>query len=196
MKLTTSFLFLASLCNAGPVYYLATDQSGAQTQIDVNHTSTWLLTPNVAFDFGGGLFTMKDGSGTSANVTLSFYQGVNASGTLLGTVPLTVTSFCAQVSNCGQFAFHQFFFATPIPMAAGTTYFAALTSPALDTQSTAYFIKNNTYFISDQAGTAIQPSPVSFTAVPEPASLALVGFGSLLLWGVRSRRSRSAASGA
>ena len=74
MKLCGAFLWLVVQCGASPIYYLATGQTGAQTQIDVNHTSSWVMTPNVNFDLGGGLFTMKDGSSTSATVNLSLIK--------------------------------------------------------------------------------------------------------------------------
>jgi hypothetical protein len=182
MKLVAALLSLALQCGAAPLYYLATGQTGAQTQIDVAHTSTWLMTPNIDFDFGGGLFTMKDGSATFETVLLSLYQGTDASGSPLGSVNLSHATFCSQVANCGQFDYHQFFLGVPVSLIAGTTYFAALTSPAVDTQSQAYFIKSSTYFISDQAGAPTDPQPVTFgdpptSPVPEPQSAVLLGIG-------------------
>jgi len=118
-----------------------------------------LLTPNVSFDFAGGIFTMKAGSSTSATVSLTLYQGQDAGGTLLGTLTLTQSTFCGQVSNCGQFDVHRFDFITAVPLLSGTTYFATLTSSASDVQSQAYFIKNDSYFISDSSGVAIPVQP-------------------------------------
>jgi hypothetical protein len=157
------------------------------------------MTPNINFDFGGGLFTMKDGSSTSASVTLALYQGTDDTGSLLTSFNLTQPDFCAQVSNCGQFAFHQFFFVAPVSLVAGTTYFAALTSAAANTQSLAYFIKNDSFFISDQSGTPIQPQPVDFgspasSTIPEPHSLAFLGIGGGLLWGLNGAKSRKSYS--
>ena len=59
--------------------YITTGQTGAQTQIDVNHTSTWTFTPASNTTLSGGYFTMKDGSATTADVTLSLYAGPTAS---------------------------------------------------------------------------------------------------------------------
>src|SRR5579863_2821409 len=94
VNLAASLLILPSLCVATPAYYLATGQTGAQTQIDVSHTSTWELIPNIDFSFGGGLFQMKDGQTASDDVLLSLYQGTDATGTLLGTLTLSNTAFC------------------------------------------------------------------------------------------------------
>lgn len=181
---------------AATIYYLATGQTGGQTQIDVNHTSSWLMTPNTDFQFAGGLFTMKDGQTTASAITLSLYQGLDSSGTLLGSTVLSTPTFCASVSNCGQYNYHEFDFTTPFTLSTGATYYLALTSVAPDVQSQAYFIKNDSFFISDQVGNAIQPQPVTFgtpsaATVPEPESIWLTALGAGCLFGTqRWRRSR------
>jgi hypothetical protein len=197
-KITLIAAILAIPSAHGAAYFLATDQTGAQTQIDEAHTSAWTFSPNILFDMGGGIFEMKAGNSAAADVTLRLYQGADASGTLLATTVLTNTTFCAQVSNCGQFNPHQFFFAAPIALQVGTTYALILTSPAIDTQSTAYFIKDNNRFISDINGTAITPSPVTFggpsttETTPEPSAwiLMLSGLALCLAYG-RTRRTES-----
>lgn len=179
-------LVLASVCVAGPIDYLATNQIGAQTQVDVAHTSTWLFTPTIDFVFGGGLFDMKDGSNSSDNLQFSLFQGSDATGLLLDSVSLTHATFCGQVTDCNQFALHQFFIAPPLLLTTGTTYFAQLTSLAPDTQNTAYFIKSTSYFIANQTGVPVVPSPIGGaggagggapTATPEPATFMLIGLG-------------------
>lgn len=184
---------LGTVCQATPIYYLATGQTGAQTQIDVSHSSSWVMTPNTAFAFGGGLFTMKQGQSTVAPVTLALFQGTSAAGSLLATATLTATNFCAQVANCGQYAYHAF--TMSVSLQAGVSYFAQLTSPADNTQSLAYFIKNDSFFISDQNGTAIVPQPVTFgtqtvTPMPEPGSALLVLLGLAMLRVQRIQRVR------
>ena len=143
----------------------------------------------------GGLITMKSGQSAIASVTMSIYQGSNASGTLLSSSVLSNASFCAQVGNCGSYGFHTFAFGPAISLLQNTTYFISLTSPAVDTQSLAYFIKNDTYFISNQAGIAIVPSPAAFNVIvtpppppgiPEPKTLVMLATGTALLW-VRMR---------
>jgi hypothetical protein len=177
LRLGIGLSLVVSLCSAAPVYYLATDQTGGQTQIDITHTSTWLLDPNVDFAFAGGLFTMKAGNTASTSVTLSLYEGSDASGLLLGSVALTNAVFCSQVANCGSFSSHPFLFVNPIPLDRNLSYFARLTSNAPDVQSKAYFIKSGSSFISDVNGTAIIPQPIGDVATPEPASFGLFVLG-------------------
>jgi hypothetical protein len=184
MPLTIALLIAATAfaANAAPVYYLATGQTGGQTQIDTDHSSEWLFTPNVDFEFGGALLTMKAGQNASAAIVLSVYEGTDSSGTSLGSSTLNGTQFCAQTSNCATFVFHLFSPTPSIAFAAGSTYFVTLTSTAPDVQSRAYFIKNETYFISDVNGTEIVPSPIGpsiptspiDTAIPEPGTYGLM----------------------
>jgi len=194
LRLILGVSLLASLCNAAPTYYLATDQTGGQTQIDINHTSTWLLEPNVDFSFGGGLFTMKAGNNASAFVTLSLYEGTDASGPLLGSAALTNAVFCGQVGNCGSFDKHTFSFANPILLDSNLSYFARLTSNATDVQSKAYFIKSGS-FISDVNGNAIIPQPIGDVATPEPATIGLLalGFGFIAIPQIRRKLVQHAA---
>lgn len=187
--LVAALCLFAMPCASAPLYYLATGHTGAQTQIDINHTSDWLMRPNIDFDFGGGLFVMKDGPSTTSTVRLSLYEGFNASGLLLGTVEFTNSQFCAPVGNCQSFTTHQFLFGTPLLLSANTVYYAALTSQAIDAQATAYFIKNDNYFISDINSNAIIPSPadINTSDLPEPQSFALLALGLGFVWAKRQR---------
>ena len=76
-----SLLFLVAALCASPILqgqvYIDTGHTGAQTQIDVNHTSVWVVTPNSAATLNGAYLTMKDGSATTASVTLSVYSPGN-----------------------------------------------------------------------------------------------------------------------
>jgi len=139
----------------------------------VNHTSTWAFVPNTQFDFGGGIFEMKAGSSTSADIRFSLYLGNDASGTLLDSINLTHANFCAQTGNCGSFARHDFWFSLPVALTVGQTYFAQLSSNAADVQSLAYFIKSDSSFVSDSNGIPVNPQPIgqlTSSAVPEPAT--------------------------
>jgi len=181
-KLSLAILLGASIGSAATVF-ISTDITGGQTQIDENHTSTWTLSPtgnDPSLTLGGGRFIMKAGDVTE-DIVFALFEGTDASGLLLADVTLTATAFCDQSpGNCNNFLLHEFFFAAPVALNTGTTYFARLTSIAPDTQSAAYFIKNDKFTTTDQNGTPIVPTPLDITpaeAVPEPATLLLTGAG-------------------
>jgi len=193
LLLAILFLPLARIGEAATIVYLATDQVGAQTQIDVLHTSSWSFSPTTPISLAGGIFDLKDGSSTTADITFSLYRGTDATGTLLGQVTLSITTFCAQVSKCGTFDYHDFFFTTPIALTTGVNYFATLTSQASpNQQSAAYFIKQQSFFGSDQSATPIVPNPLGppLTGTPEPGSITLTISGLAAGWGLVRRRRR------
>lgn len=177
------------MCQGTPLY-LATDQTGANTTIDNVHTSSWAFTPNQDFTFGGGLFQMKAGGSVVDDIFLTIYQGVDATGTQLGQVDLTPAAFCAEVSNCGNYDVHDFFFVSAILLTDGTAYYVALTSNAPTVpQSQDYFIKpGTTFFMGDTNGNPAVPQPIGGAGVvPEPATFALMG-GGLIALGLFRRR--------
>lgn len=136
------FLTLSLLLGSNAIaadYLLYTGNTGAQTQIDQNHKTTWTIsvaTAPVGAQFWGAKLSMKRGSSTSADISLNFYRGTNASGTFLGGVTLTSSSF----SQSG-FPVVDFQLATKINIESSTTYYVELVSTAPDSQSQAYFIK-------------------------------------------------------
>ncbi len=175
-------------------YYVYTGQSNAQTQIDVNHTSSWTFTTgNVPYALGGGNFTLKEGPQTTANITLSLYQGSSAAGTLVSQISLTNTQFDAlyappvtnPAQNTQSFTLVPIHFAAPFTLAANSQYFLALTSTAVDSQSRAYFIKGyDTFSITTPDG---QPTPPD-VQIPEPAATGLLMVGLAGLAAARRQR--------
>lgn len=114
--------------------YLFNDKSNAQTQIDINHTSQWtIVVGGTDILFGGANLTMKAGPQATAGVTFTLY-GIDGS-TVLDTATLSPQWFSQ------SYAVVEFILIPNVTLVAGKTYYAKLTSLALDKQSVAYFIK-------------------------------------------------------
>lgn len=188
-------LFASAMAQAStlPMYYLSTGQTGAQTQIDIDHTSTWSFTPAVPWQFGGGFFTMKAGPKTIEPIVFRLYQGSSASSLgLIAEVTLTNAQFCAQ-APCNQYNVRDFHLVSPVQLSAGTAYFASLTSTAPDRQTEAYFIKASSSFtIVDRNGGLITPAPIvnpsGNTDSPEPATGLLLAVSATVLVANQKRR--------
>ena len=192
-------LCLPALMHASAIY-ITTGQTGAQTQMDVNHdivfaapsltipcTLTGCATavisyfdPTFNWDLAGGDFTMKDGgTSTVANVIFSFYDSVDG---LLGSVNYTVSDFCtAHGGNCQNYDSTKFTFADgPITLTSGHHYYATLTSGAADVQSEAYFIKGLSA-VGFSPNAPVDPNPPAGPNDPPPSTAAVPEPGSLLM---------------
>jgi hypothetical protein len=173
-----------------PAAYLvtfSTDQSGGQTQIDVNHLTTF----NFAVLSGAepvttvvGDFTMKVGSKTSADVTFSLWQGLDGWKTPGATLLASTTKGPGDFTQ--QFA-SELFTLTGLGLAPGN-YSLALTSLAPDQQALAYFIKGGALTANPARYIDTNPQPAP-PPVPEPASIVSIALGVGLagLYGLRRR---------
>ncbi len=151
-------------------YYLWTGQAAAQTQIDLNHRTSWHISVRSgSVVFGGGNFTMKRGSQSFEDVTLSLYRGADTSGTLLGRKTVTVSGFTQ------SFASIPFHFASTVTLTPGS-YYAVVASNAADSQNFAYFIKGTSDALISLDGTVagqIDPAIAGASAQPDAANLTL-----------------------
>lgn len=166
--------------------FVSTDHTGPQMDVDVNNTLHWTYTPSRDIsEVSKGLFVMKRGAKTVENITFDIIEGTFSdfgAVTPLLSVTLTPADITQQFDSI-------LFSGTPIDLAAGVTYTAVLHSPALHTQSAAYSIKSGSeapLFLVDEKVDSIDSGgepfigesddpPVGDDAVPEPATMALLG---------------------
>ena len=123
--------------------YVTTGQTGAQTQIDAGATSRFTIVATASAFVLGGDFVMKSGSSTTASISFRLYADPGRTKLLADRTFVNASAFCAaHGGNCQSFSSTRFTFATPVPIAAGQSYYAELTSPASAIpQSDSYFIK-------------------------------------------------------
>jgi hypothetical protein len=177
-------------------YFVSTTINGAQTQLDVNHSSIWFFSPTVDFNLLGGSFVMKDGPATNATISLTLYQGTPATGTTLREITLNNTPFTQSFSRV------DFFFSSFATLSTAQQYTLVLHSSAPDQQNAAYFIKGakDVGFSTTPTGT---PDPVTGpitntigdpiqASVPEPSTYLLTSSAFLLFGGIRAIRRRRA----
>jgi hypothetical protein len=176
--------------SATTFFMVVTGQQGAQTQIDIDHSSTSSsplfpsFSPEFDWDLGGGKFEMKDGPHTALAIALELWEGPVDSGTLIAQKLFgNDAAFCAaHPGNCQSFNGVDFLFGTPVTLQAFHTYTAILRSTAPDAQDDAYFIKGPEHlFILDATGTPLQGTPQLPT--PEPGTRAMLAGGGALLIG-------------
>jgi hypothetical protein len=121
---------------------LYTPITGAQTQIDTNHSTNWKITvaAGQTISLDGGNFTIKRGSATSTNIVLKVYDGQSDTDTLLASKSLAHNDSSIFTS----FTETLFIFSSAASLPgglSGKTYLVTLTSNAPDVQSEAFFIK-------------------------------------------------------
>lgn len=201
MNFTKKALGLAALAlavaynPAQAAYFVSTGQTGAQVQTDINHTQHWTLTVGGSITIDGANFTMKEGPSTTADISFVIFQGVyqdylNNSFTPLFATTYTHTQFgTAHGGNVQSFDWVKFNNPPQLTLLPGITYTGVLYSSAVDTQSTAYFIKGGSttpLSFVDENGNSVNPVPM-VTSVPEPSSIALLLATGLLVSLARPR---------
>ena len=145
-------------------YYVTTDITTAQTQIDAFHTTkVYLFVTSGTLDVGGANLTMKRGSNSTDNVTVTLYQD-STKATSLGSYTRPATDFSQ--------SFSQLIF--PISQslnAKGTPYYLEVTSGALNVQSQAFFIKGtNSCTVADTNGNAASSASCNFSTPSDPSA--------------------------
>ena len=176
--------------------YIATNQSGAQTFINRTDISYWTFATNAnsVANFTGGFFEMKKNNaatdavkfvvivGTYANFQSSYDASTGVySGSSVISASAAASSFTNQFGTLTIAA-------TPVTLAANTTFTAVLFSAATDIGNDTFFVKNNgDLFWTDASGTQIDPGGYTTggdlvttsgaTAVPGTGVLALAGLG-------------------
>lgn len=199
MKTLLSLLFPAGLLvlppgaaavdiNPEAYYFVTTSHSGAQTQIDENHTSTWDFTAGATqnFIFGGGMFVMKGGPATVADSALTITDNTTSDS-------LTVTHDQFVVLHGGndqQYSEVDYLFSLMYDIVQNHSYTISLTSSAVDHQSTAYFIKGFETASFYQGGDTKKPLPSApaatydgdiYMPAPEPGSWILAAIGACMI---------------
>ena len=230
-----ALLALPAVSHASAIYYLYTPITGAQPSIDVSSNTVWygpsLGTPTnpvnnpnfatgitytsapssafdatFAWDFGGGNFTLKEGTSTTGTISLELWDG-GVDGTKVAWVTWTAAEMCAfkatlsdgcqAFANDASHAVPLYFTddhtksgtATPYTMVAGHSYLAVITSTAPSGGSTSYFIKNPSVF-TIETDTGVQLPPTDPGSVPEPGTWMMMTSGVALVALFGSRRSR------
>ena len=168
----------------------------------------------LAFALGGGNFDMKEGTGTTGDITLSLWQG-GLGGTEVAWVTWTAAEFCAYKAslsdNCQQLVAADpvpLYFTddhtapsalfptdsnatgtvTPYSLILGDSYLAVLTSDASTQGSVQYFIKGpNQLTVADSTGTPLPPPPDT----PEPGTWLTMSTGLALSLIGLAKRARS-----
>ncbi|MEY3023730.1 MAG: hypothetical protein RJA16_556 [Planctomycetota bacterium] len=199
---------LASAASATNIY-VATNITGAQSQIDINHRSYWTFSTGASVaNFTGGSFEMKRGQSAVGSVSFAVILGTyqdflnnynagtgaytNPSAGSLGSIIVQQSLDQTHFSNS---SFQQTAFSgVTTTLAGGTTFTAVLWSSVPDTQSQAFFVKQGggNLFWADSAG-----SPVAVTGyttgsniVTQTSSVPGAGLAAMAGLGLAARRRR------
>jgi uncharacterized repeat protein (TIGR01451 family) len=167
---------LFSMASVLPVWgqnYVKGAGMGAESRLDntprnVSFPLTVTGTTGTTYSLAGGIFYMKDGPGTTGNVTLSV---INSAAVTLGSITLSNSQFCGNAtgSACQSYFFHTFTFPSPLTLSPGS-YTLVLSTNAIPQQNMAYFVKGGGTSFSVAAGGPPPPPILSVTKIASPAN--------------------------
>ncbi|MDX2035043.1 MAG: PEP-CTERM sorting domain-containing protein [Isosphaeraceae bacterium] len=167
----------------------STDQTGANTQIDIDHTTIYnfYVLPGQSVTGILGDFTIKRGSKTTEPITFSLWSGVDGLGTRLASISLAASSVSQSYES-------RIFDLDPLgaPLGPGS-YSVQLSSMTGDQGSRQYFFKGGRFQSSDPAAVSTVPPPSGGgtpPAVPEPSTVLSAALGSVAALALARRRHR------
>lgn len=197
------------MAQAATTYYLASDNTGANTKVSAADQANWValppghcfvaaagcqsyeaaeMSPSFSWTLGGGRFYVKrSNSNSTVPITLRLWDGP-VSGTLaapVGNVVASVSIAATLVSSSTPAAV-LFKFATPYQLVAGHVYTLTLTSPVAANRS---FVFKSPQGYSDEFGNLLDP-PQDPGNIPEPGTWAMVALGGVVLFSAKRRTNR------
>jgi MYXO-CTERM domain-containing protein len=188
--------------------YVATNITGAQTQIDINHRSYWTFSTGASVaNFTGGSFVMKKGNSANGSVNFAVILGTyqdflnnynagtgvytNPSAGSLGSI---IVDQSLNQTNFGSSFTQTAFSGVTTTLAGGTTFTAVLWSSVPDVQSQAFFVKQGggDLFWSDSTGTAVPVTgyTTGSNIVTQTSSVPGAGLAAMAGLGLAARRRR------
>ncbi len=188
--------------------YVATNITGAQTQIDINHRSYWTFSTGASVaNFTGGSFVMKKGNSANGSVNFAvilgtyqdFLNNYNAgtgayTNPSAGTLGNIIVQQSLDQTNFGSSFTQTAFSGVTTTLAGGTTFTAVLWSSVPDVQSQAFFVKQGggDLFWSDSTGTAVPVTgyTTGSNIVTQTSSVPGAGLAAMAGLGLAARRRR------
>ena len=188
--------------------YVATNITGAQTQIDIDHRSYWTFSTGASVaNFTGGSFVMKRGNSAVGSVNFAVILGTyqdflnnytagtgaynNPSAGTLGNI---IVQQSLDQTNFGSAFTQTAFSGVTTTLAGGTTFTAVLWSSVPDNQSQAFFVKQGggDLFWSDSTGTAVPVTgyTTGSNIVTQTSSVPGAGLAAMAGLGLAARRRR------
>jgi hypothetical protein len=184
LALTLPILFVLSGNSRADLVTFSTDQTGADTKINADATSSWnfqLLAGGPTITEIQGIFDMKiDGNTPTSNITFTLYQGFDGAedplAVVLGSVTLTPASFTKSFSPV---TFDISSLDLQSSLTIPTDFSVALTSPTPHNKT--YHIKGGD-FSGDPSEYINTGTPLA-AAAPEPSTI-VVALGALVPLGM------------